>query len=126
MVEVDVRNQRNPDAPSDRAEGARGLIVRDGHAHDLAPGSLQARDLCRRRVDIGGRRRRHRLHGHGGRPADGYIAHADAARLPSGLRAGGHDDLVRLRTLSMDAAAMHPISMTSIVDAALARAYSAS
>src|SRR5205807_8609786 len=63
VVEVDVRDQGQPDPGLDPAEGCGGRLVRHGDADDLAPGRLEGLDLRDGGLDIAGVGGGHRLDG---------------------------------------------------------------
>ena len=84
-LEVDVRDDRQLALGRDDVQHVGVVLVRDGNAHDVAAGRGEFGDLLERRVDIGGLRRRHRLH------ADlRFTSHTDLPDVDlAGLATGG-------------------------------------
>ena len=76
-VEVDVRDDRDRREPDDECERRGVLVLRDGHAHDLAPRRRQRRDLRGRGGHVVRLRQRHRLYDDGRAAADEHVADAD-------------------------------------------------
>jgi hypothetical protein len=93
-LEVDVGDDRDLGLGGDRREGVGVVLGGHGHAHDLAAGGGQLGDLLQGRVDVGGHRRRHRLHRDRRVPADRHRPHHDLpgpASLRDGTAAHGGD-----------------------------------
>jgi hypothetical protein len=67
-LEVDVGDHRDLRLLDDLRQRLGVDRVGHGDAHDLAAGGRQRSDLLQRRVDVGGHRRRHRLHADGAPP----------------------------------------------------------
>ena len=76
-VEVDVRDHGERRQAHDERERRSVLVLRDGHAHDLAARRRERRDLRRRRRDVVRLRERHRLHDDGRPAADRDVADPD-------------------------------------------------
>ena len=87
-LEVDVGDDRDLRLARDRRQRVGVVLGRAGHAHDVAAGGRELGDLLQRRVDVGGRRRRHRLHGDGRVAADRDLADLDLAVCPAGREDG--------------------------------------
>src|SRR6476661_4517907 len=86
-LEVDVGDDRDLALASDRRKGLGVVLARARHAHDVAPCGRELGDLLERRVDVGRRRRGHRLHRHREVAAHAHLADLDLA----GLAPGGED-----------------------------------
>ena len=71
------------DLPRDRGQRLGVVLARAGDPHDLAAGRGELGDLLQRRVDVGGQRRGHRLHGDRGVAADQHAADPDLTRHAS-------------------------------------------
>src|SRR6478672_11090732 len=85
-LEVDVGDHRDLALARDRRQRVGVVLARAGHPDDVAAGRGQLGDLLQRRVDVGRRRRAHRLHRDRRVTADLDLADLDLA----GLAAGGH------------------------------------
>ena len=85
VVEVDVGHHGDGAAGADLVEDLAGLLGGYAHPHDLAAGAGVVVDLVDGGLDVPGVRLRHALHGDGGVPAHGHLAHQDLA----GAAAGG-------------------------------------
>ena len=91
----------------DRGQRVGVVLARARDPHDVATGRRQLGDLLERRVDVGRRRRRHRLHRHGEVAPDPDLADLDLA----GLAPRGEDRRGQGRHTEGDA---HPAIMTAL------------
>ena len=83
-LEVDVGDDRDVGVLGDLGERVGVVLARARHSYDVAACSGELGDLLQRRVDVGGQRRRHRLHRHRGVAADVDRADLDLAGLAPG------------------------------------------
>ena len=88
VVEMDVRDERDPDLALDLAEFLRRLAHRHRAADDVAAGRLERPDLEQRRLDVAGVGLRHRLHRDRRVTAHLQLAEPDLRRLSSGCHRG--------------------------------------
>ena len=80
-LEVDVGDHRELRVLRDLGERVGVVLAGAGHPDDVAPGGGELGDLLERAVDVGGQRRRHRLHGDRGLAPDAHLADLDLAGL---------------------------------------------
>ena len=81
---LELAAHRNQYLAAQRAfDAVDGDPVRHRHAHDVDPGRHQRGDLLQRGVDVGGLRRRHRLHADARVAADRHVTDDDLTRFPS-------------------------------------------
>ncbi len=76
-LEVDVGDDRDLALLRDDVQHVRIVLTRHCDTHDLASGCGQLGDLLEGRVDVGRRRRRHRLHADRRVAAHQHLPHAD-------------------------------------------------
>ena len=88
-LEVDVGDHRDLRLLRDRGQRVGVVLARAGDPHDVAPGRGELGDLLERRVDVGGERRGHRLHGDRRVAADPDLADLDLAGLATRRQDGG-------------------------------------
>ena len=93
-LEVDVGDHRDLRVLGDLGQRVGVVLARARHADDVAAGGGELGDLLERRVDVGGQRGRHRLHGDRRVAADPHRADLDlprpAARGQHGRGKSGH------------------------------------
>ena len=96
-VEVDIGDHRDRRKPDDLRQRRRVLVLRNGHARDLAAGRCKRGDLRGRRLDVVRLRQRHRLHDDGSAAADLHSADGDLPLARHGARLAASDsaDVVR-------------------------------
>src|SRR4051794_20024029 len=94
VVEVDVGDHRDRRLLDDHLEGVDVFLARDRHTHDVGPGVGHLGDLRHRRLEIGGFRLGHGLHGDRSAAADRHVLHPD-------LALGGHADIVTAGNLNL-------------------------
>ena len=80
-LEVDVGDHRDLALARNDVQYIRVVLVRHGHAHDVAPGRRELGDLLQGRVDVRGLSGSHRLHAHLSVTADLHLANGDLASL---------------------------------------------
>src|SRR5690606_389971 len=87
-LEVDVGHDRHRRTTHDAGEPPRRRVVVARATNDVGAGLGQRIDLRERRVDVPGRRRRHRLHRHGRVAADRDLTDVDLTGGATGRHAG--------------------------------------
>ena len=81
VIEMDIRNERQPDSLPDRPDGGSRILIEDGYTDNLAAAFLEPGNLfdgCRDVAGVGGC---HGLDRHGGIAAHGHVSHPDLARF---------------------------------------------
>jgi hypothetical protein len=73
-LEVNVGDHRQLGLAGDRGQRVGIVRARTGHPHDVATGRGELGDLLQRRVDVGGERGGHGLHGHRVVTSHAYLA----------------------------------------------------
>jgi hypothetical protein len=89
-LEVDVRDHRQRRTRRDRGQRVGVVLRRYGDPYDLAARRGQFGDLLQRRVHVGGRGCRHRLHRHRRTAADRHGTNHHLPRLPPDDRNARH------------------------------------